>query len=36
MRDLWAPGWVRILPITAGFLQVLGFLVISRIVDIEV
>lgn len=36
IRDLFQPGWVRILPIAAGILQVLGFYVIQRIVDIEV
>ncbi len=34
--DLFQPGWIRILPITAVVLQLLGFYVISRIVDIEV
>lgn len=36
IRDLFAPGWVRILPITAGIMQLLGFALIQRIVDIEV
>ncbi len=36
VRELFAPGWVRILPITAIVMQVLGFLVIRKIVDIEV
>jgi tight adherence protein B len=36
MRDLFAPGWVRVLPISAGVLQILGFMMIQRIVDIEV
>jgi tight adherence protein B len=36
IRDLFAPGWVRVLPISAAFLQILGFAVIQRIVDIEV
>jgi tight adherence protein B len=34
--ELFAPGWVRILPIMAVGLQVLGFLFIRRLVDIEV
>jgi tight adherence protein B len=34
--DLFEPGWIRILPAAALSLQVLGFLVIRRIVDIEV
>jgi tight adherence protein B len=33
---LFAPGWVRLLPVAAVFLQLLGYLIISRIVDIEV
>ena len=33
---LFAPGWVRLLPAAAVALQVAGFLVIRRIVDIEV
>jgi tight adherence protein B len=33
---LLEPGWVRILPIGALVMQVLGFLVIRQIVDIEV
>jgi tight adherence protein B len=36
ISDLFAPGWVRILPISAVVMQVLGFLVIRKIVDIEV
>ena len=36
MDPLFAPGLVRILPITALLLQGLGFLVISKIVNIEV
>lgn len=36
VEELFQPGWVRILPITAAVMQVLGFLVIRRIVDIEV
>ncbi len=34
--DLFEPGWIRVLPATAVGLQVLGFLLIRRIVDIEV
>ena len=34
--DLFKPGWVRILPITAIVMQIIGFLFIRRIVDIEV
>ncbi len=34
--DLFRPGWVRLLPVTAVGLQLLGFLIIRRIVDIEV
>ncbi|HEY63806.1 MAG TPA: secretion system protein [Caldilineae bacterium] len=33
---LFSPGWIRIVPITAGLMQLAGFLVIRRIVDIEV
>ncbi len=36
VRDLFAPGWVRILPISALLLQIIGFFVIRKIVDIEV
>ena len=36
IEDLFLPGWVRILPIGAVVLQVVGFLVIRKIVDIEV
>ena len=36
VSDLFAPGWVRILPITAVVLQIVGFLIIRKIVDIEV
>jgi len=34
--QLFQPGWVRILPITAGVMMFIGFLVIRKIVDIEV
>ncbi len=33
---LFAPGWVRLLPAAAVVLQLLGYFIISRIVDIEV
>ncbi len=36
IMDLFQPGWIRLLPAGAVFLQVLGFFVIRRIVDIEV
>lgn len=36
MSDLWQPGPVRVIPIAAVVMQVVGFLVIRRIVDIEV
>jgi len=36
MSRLFEPGWIRLLPVAAGLLQVAGFLVIRRIVDIEV
>lgn len=36
IMDLFQPGWVRVLPIAAVGLQILGFLLIRRIVDIEV
>ncbi|MGC9350027.1 MAG: type II secretion system F family protein [Anaerolineae bacterium] len=36
MGELFEPGWVRILPALALGLQVMGFLFIRRIVDIEV
>jgi tight adherence protein B len=36
VSELFAPGWARALPITALAFQVLGFLVIRKIVDIEV
>jgi len=35
MRQLFAPGWI-LLPIAAVVLQIVGFLVIRSIVDIEV
>ena len=34
--QLFEPGWVRLLPAGALLMQLLGFLAISRIVDIEV
>lgn len=36
MSRLFEPGWVRLLPITAVVMMVAGFLVIRRILDIEV
>lgn len=36
MRQLFLPGWPRLMPIGAVILQVLGFLIIRKIVDIEV
>jgi tight adherence protein B len=36
MSGLFAPGWVRLLPATAIVLQIVGFLIMRRIVDIEV
>lgn len=36
VMDLFQPGLIRLLPISAIFLQLVGFLVIRRIVDIEV
>jgi tight adherence protein B len=33
---LFGPGWIRFLPIAAVVMQVIGFIVIRRIVDIEV
>lgn len=36
MRPLFEPGWVRILPAVALVMQGIGFMVIRKIVDIEV
>jgi tight adherence protein B len=36
MGRLFAPGWIRLLPAAAGTMQVLGFFVMRRILDIEV
>jgi tight adherence protein B len=36
MRGLFEPGWVRLLPVTAVLLQIIGFIIVRRIVDIEV
>jgi tight adherence protein B len=33
---LFGPGWIRFLPMAAVVMQVIGFIVIRRIVDIEV
>jgi tight adherence protein B len=36
MALLFAPGWVRLLPMAAAVMMVVGFLIIRRILDIEV
>ncbi|HBY97238.1 MAG: type II secretion system F family protein [Ardenticatenaceae bacterium] len=36
MSKLFAPGWVRLLPMAAAVLMVIGVLVMRKIVDIEV
>ena len=36
MRGLFEPGWVRLIPVAAVVLQLIGFLIMRRIVDIEV
>jgi tight adherence protein B len=36
MGGLFEPGWVRLLPVTAIGLQLVGFLIMRRIVDIDV
>ncbi|MDF1513327.1 MAG: type II secretion system F family protein [Anaerolineae bacterium] len=36
ISQLFAPGWIRILPLTAVVMQVAGFFFIRRIVDIKV
>lgn len=36
MRPFFAPGWVRIMPAGAVVMQILGFLVIRKVMDIEV
>ncbi len=36
MRRLFEPGWIRLLPVAAILMQVVGFLIIRKIVDIEV
>jgi tight adherence protein B len=36
MGRLFEPGWIRLVPVVALVMQVLGFVAISRIVDIEV
>ena len=33
---LFQPGWIRLLPIASAVMMIVGFLVISKIVDIEV
>ena len=36
MKPLLQPGWIRLLPVAAVVMQLLGFFVINRILDIEV
>jgi tight adherence protein B len=36
IRRLFEPGWIRLLPIMATVMAVIGFLIIRRIVDIDV
>jgi tight adherence protein B len=36
MRPFFAPGWVRIMPVGAVIMQILGFLAMLKIMDIEV
>lgn len=36
MSRLFEPGWIRILPVAAVLMMIAGFLVIRRILDIEV
>jgi len=36
IKQLFAPGWIRIAPIAAAVMEILGFLVMKKIVDIEV
>jgi len=36
MGRLFAPGWIRLIPIAAVLWQIIGFILIQRIVDIEV
>jgi len=36
IKQLFAPGWIRLAPIAAVVMEVLGFLVMRKIVDIEV
>lgn len=36
MRRLFEPGWIRIVPVVALIMELIGFLIIRRIVDIEV
>jgi Flp pilus assembly protein TadB len=33
---LFEPGWIRLLPIAAVVMMIVGFMVIRKIVDIEV
>ena len=36
MMRLFDPGWVRLLPVAAGMMMLLGFLAIRKLLDIEV
>ena len=36
MSRLFEPGWIRLVPITAAIMQIIGFLVMRKIVNIEV
>jgi tight adherence protein B len=36
IKQLFAPGWIRLAPIAAVVMEVLGFLVMKKIVDIKV
>ena len=36
VRRLFEPGWIRIVPVIALIMEFIGFLIIRRIVDIEV
>ncbi len=36
MKPFFEPGWIRLLPILAVVMQVIGFVVINKIMDIEV
>ena len=36
MSRLFEPGWIRLIPITAAIMQIIGFVVMRKIVNIEV